>query len=193
MFINKYRITLFSIFTAIIVLIIDLQIRNNYLSQFSFTDMFFYIISFISELLLILILFSLFDKQKILAGLLISIYLIVIITSYSFYFYFNTLPGINTFAFLFLSPENSISIINDGTSIFQLITIVGIIAIILAVIYKNSGKYKPYSKIMLAIFFAVFVILNLVLNNNLKFKDNRTLPFTNAVFSIKQGFTEYKN
>ncbi len=192
MFINKYRITIFSIFTAITVLIIDLQIRNNYLSQFSFNDVFFYIISFISELLLLLILFSLFDKQKILAGLLISIYLTVIITSYSFYFYFNTLPGINTFAFLFLSPENSISIINDGISIFQLITIVGIIAIVLAVMYKNTGKYKSNSKMMLTIYLTVFVLLNLVLNNNLKFKDNRTLPFTNAVFSIKQGFTEYK-
>lgn len=56
----------------------------------------------------------------------------------------------------------------------------------------NGSTAVPGRKFVIFLIF-LFITLTLVLHNNLKLKDNRALPFTNVLFSMKHGYFDYLN
>ena len=177
----------------IIIVIVDLSFRYGTLRQFSAEDIFFYCLSFVYETHLLLLLMLLLRRYTIFPTLVLGLYLCVITASYAFYSYFRTLPGINTFSFIYSSPQNSISILQLGINYFYFTLLV--LFIVGAIIgFIKLKTYAPEMNRKWAIgSVCFFIVLSLVLNNNLKLKDNRTLPFTNTIFAAEQGFFDFKH
>lgn len=188
---KKHDLTLYSISAVLLVIIADLIIRSRYLSSFSSGDYFFYAVSFFYEILFVSISLMLFKRYAVVSSVLIILYMITVYMSYTFYSYFNTLPGINTFSFLFLSPSNSLGILSDGISVPPILITASLATTSIYFLRKiRANICHKYGK-GFWICCVLFAVMTLVLNNNLRLKDNRTLPFTNAVFALRYGYTDY--
>lgn len=183
---NKIFVT-----TAIAVLSIflfDFVIRYNYLTtEMSGKDTFFYILSALFEFALLSFLLTLRIKNILLIPFIIF-YVFIIAGSYGFYTFFNTLPGINTFAFMFLTPQNSYTLFVDSLSVLNVSLILLTIAATSYTVIKFRKRIQfPNNKIRIVILVLV-ILFALVLKNNTRLADNRILPFSNAVFSVIHGY-----
>ncbi len=171
----------------------DLIVRSNDIGNLSGEDIFIYSISFVYELLLFAVSVNALKRYPFLPSVFIAFYLIIICCAYSFYFYFGTFPGINTFSFLFFSPANSFEIIKAGVNFIYLAFVVTVISLALWGYSKAHTRMKPMGKLKIVLCSVFIVVFTLVLNNNLRLKDNRTLPFTNMLFAAEHGFLDYRN
>lgn len=177
---------------ALIILLIflfDFLLRHVYLlNELHGKDLFFYIFSGLFEFLFLSTLFASRLKNFFIVPLFI-IYFFLIAGSYGFYTFFNTLPGINTFAYIILTPANSYTLVADSLSVtnFSIITLVICVASI-GIIFLRK-KLIPIEKKYRVGMFLILAVFALVLNNNTKLADNRTLPFSNAIFSAIHGYS----
>lgn len=184
------------IMAGILVLIFavtDILIRRTYIAEFSFEDEVVYSVSLIFEYLLLFCALSVYCRKRVAGSILLFLYIVLVFCSYSFLFYFHTLPGINTFSFLFLSPRNSLSLAYDGLNLFNLLIGIAVFTALITALHKFITTESRFRKGGTALTTVITVALILVLNNNLRLKDNRTLPFTNALFAFRYGYEDYKN
>ncbi|NUN10775.1 MAG: sulfatase-like hydrolase/transferase [Ignavibacteriaceae bacterium] len=177
----------------VFVILFDILFRTAVLKEFSNDDYFFYGVSVIYEILIFVLIFKALKYNKYLPSILTLLYIVVSASAFAFYSYFRTLPGINTFSFIFASPANSIAIVKAQLNPLYLFIALALSA---GVIY-SAVKYKDLivapGKKVTVILFLFFVTLTLILHNNLRLKDNRSLPFTNVLFSLKHGYFDYLN
>lgn len=151
-------------------------------------DLFFYIFSGLFEFLFLATLLASRVRNIFIVPLFI-LYFFLIAGSYGFYTFFNTLPGINTFAYIILTPANSYTLVADSLSITNFSIIALVICITSVGIIFFRKKLIPIEKKYRIGMFLLLAVFGLVLNNNTKLADNRTLPFSNAIFSTIHGYS----
>ncbi|MHB9029573.1 MAG: hypothetical protein ACYC9O_12455, partial [Candidatus Latescibacterota bacterium] len=106
----------------------DLIVRFPYFQRMLFPDAFIYFLSVLFEISFILIFLRLAKKSALAGRLFLLIYFFGAAACYTFYIYFKDLPGVNTFSYMFLEPEDFFGIAGDGINIWCLLASSAIVA-----------------------------------------------------------------
>ncbi|MDP2982810.1 MAG: sulfatase-like hydrolase/transferase [Candidatus Latescibacter sp.] len=166
--------------------------RHSYFRMFILEDIGIYLISILFEISFILTLITLFRRSLVPCYIFSLVYLFSIIGSYAFYMLCRAMPGVNTFSYMFLDTRDFFKITGDGLNIWTLGILAAFFIAAWFLLKKFlSGFILPSRKIIVAFSFLVLVS-GLVLNNNVALKDNRTMPFSNCLFSLINGYGDFK-
>ena len=167
-YLNYYFILLIISF-----LILEIFFRHSRFIEFSSTFSFFYFLSFLFELTFFYICIRLINIQKR-HPLKISLTLAVFISfiqliNYSHYSYFGIFPNTFSILFLFDNFTQSVEILLSTISILHLLAFLFLITLYFALI-KKMLKTSSFiqNKFLIGIIVTFFLILTLVINNNLK-------------------------
>jgi glucan phosphoethanolaminetransferase (alkaline phosphatase superfamily) len=179
---------------AILVLLVtavDLTLRLPYL-RLTVTDRIIYSLSIVYDIA-VLTLFLRLGKRSVTASyLFVVVYIGALLTSYTFFLYFKALPGVNTFSYLFLEPEDFFGIAADGSNPWYWLIAVAGLAGLWFPFRQWMHERRPQPRWLTITALVLVVGLTPLFYLRLAVKDNRTLPFSNGLFSIVNGWNDYK-
>ncbi len=173
--------------------VLDMIVRHQYFRSAMVTDLWVYILSVAFEISAWLIVIRIAAKRRAAGYVFLFLYVFAFLATYTFYAYFKALPGINTFSYMFLVPEDFFGIAGDGFNPWYLLVAIGFFAGLWFAAKKMiSADAKPSNRVVVA---AVVLCLlsGAVLNRAISHKDNRALPFTNSIFSIVNGYLDFRD
>jgi glucan phosphoethanolaminetransferase (alkaline phosphatase superfamily) len=174
------------------ITLIDILLRHSYFRMMILEDIGVYLVSILFELSFVIVFLALLGRSLIICYLFSLVYLFSIIASYAFYTYSRAMPGVNTFSYIFLDTRDFFKIAGDGLSFWT----IGIIVVFFVgawfLLKKFFPRFEPPTRKILIVFSILLLATGLVLNNNVALKDNRSLPFSNCLFSLINGYGDYK-
>ena len=111
-------------------------------------------------------------------------------SSWSFFTYFKTLPGVFAFSYLFSEPADFLSLMGSGVSFYKIAAILAVgftwaFAAYFVVEKRVKGgaqTLKRGQRISVAL---LFISLIAIMNNNTRISPGVALPLTDALFSFK--------
>lgn len=175
------------------IVLFDYIIRFSYFNRMLFPDAFIYSLSILFEASIILIFLRFAGKSALAGYLFLLVYLLGLAATSAFYVYFKTLPGVNTFSYMYLEPEDFFGIAGDGINIWYLLLTIGaLVALWRPVKLFMSGNTPCSNRLLLLAFVTVFAG-GFFLNRAIADKDSRALPITNSIFSIYNGYRDFRH
>ncbi len=175
------------------VVLLDHIIRLSYFDRMLFPDALVYSLSIFFEAAVILIFLRLAGTSALSGYLFLTVYLFGSVATYTFYVYFKALPGVNTFSYMFLEPEDFFGIAGDGINIWYMLLATVILAAIWRPVKRFMAVNTPCSNRALAIALVIVFAAGFMLNRSISNKDNRALPITNSIFSIYNGYRDFRH
>lgn len=171
---------------------IDMIVRHQHFRSTMVTDLWVYMLSVAFEIAAWLIVIRIAAKRPMIGYVFLFLYVFSFFATYTFYAYFKALPGINTFSYMFLVPEDFFGIAGDSINLWYILIAIGFFTGLRFAAKKMiSTEAKPSNRVVIAA--AVLCILSgAVLNRAIAHKDNRALPFTNSIFSIVNGYLDFR-
>ena len=174
------------------IALMDVLIRHWYFRRLILADIGIYLLSIVFEISCIIVMYTLLRRSVVASYIFSIIYLFSIIASYAFYFYSRAMPGVNTFSYIFLDTRDFFKIAADGLSIWTAAVIAVFFTGAWFLLKKFLSRFTPPSRNVVFVFAFLLLSTGFVLNNNISLKDNRTLPFSNSLFSLINGYSDFK-
>jgi glucan phosphoethanolaminetransferase (alkaline phosphatase superfamily) len=173
--------------------VLDGIIRFSYFRRMVYSDFSIYLVSILFEISLCVICLKIARRFKAAGYIFLFLYIFGYLGPYSFYMYVQALPGVNTFSYMFLVPQDFFGLAGDGLNPFYILIAAVCFVLLWIVIQRILARNIESSNRTVAYAGVVLVIAGVVLNHSISIKDNRALPFSNSLFSIINGYRDFQH
>jgi len=181
----------------------DVAVRWTFLSDLTPSQVAVYVGSIALELLVLIVLIASITREKYLVrktGLkawllaLGLVYSFGLFSSWSFFTYFKTLPGVFAFSYLFSEPEDFLSIMGSGVQWYKVAAILGAgflwaglayFVVKMRVNAKAGRKLSSWAKPRKYAAGLLLASLVLILQNNTRISPGVATPLTDGIFAFK--------
>ena len=190
---RKYFQSMIPILFVCGIVLFDYIIRYSYFNRMLFPDAFFYSLSILFEVSVILVFLRIAGRSALFGYIFLVVYLFGLVATSTFYVYFKTLPGVNTFSYMYLEPEDFFGIAGDGVNFWYMLLATAILVAIWRPVKVFMSGNSPCSKRVLVVALITIFAGGALLNRAIADKDSRAMPITNSIFSIYNGYRDFRH
>ena len=182
------------IILPLILILIDVSLRFEYLVLMESKGYINYTLSIIYELLLYFVIFKILAKAgnyKIYGIILIAFIIsLLVIGVYGHHNYFGVLPNAYSLGYIVDHFDDTLALVSGSIGIFHLIIFLVVFSSFLITLKVSINSVKNYSRKVSVTLLIVFIMMTLFLNNNVRFLPSSYSFSASTLFTFKYFIQE---